>query len=62
MGASANLHFGRGASSYHLDDYGVAAFRDTHESLETILQRVDRNLYQGKRAGRNRVMSNASSA
>ncbi len=41
---------------------GVAAFQDGEETLEAILQRADRNLYQGKRTGRNRVVSDASSA
>ncbi|MGQ4878685.1 diguanylate cyclase [Billgrantia sp. LNSP4103-1] len=36
---------------------GVSAFRDTEETVEAILHRADQNLYQGKRAGRNRVVA-----
>lgn len=34
---------------------GIACLRDEHESLETLLERADRALYQAKAAGRNRV-------
>ncbi|WP_445156808.1 GGDEF domain-containing protein [Halomonas sp. E14] len=36
---------------------GVSAFRDREETIEATLHRADRNLYQGKRAGRNRVIA-----
>ncbi|QHC49077.1 diguanylate cyclase [Billgrantia tianxiuensis] len=35
---------------------GVSAFHGIEETVEGILHRADQNLYQGKRAGRNRVM------
>ncbi|MCE9681927.1 GGDEF domain-containing protein [Halomonas alkalisoli] len=36
---------------------GVSAFHGTEETLEAILHRADQNLYEGKRAGRNRVVA-----
>jgi diguanylate cyclase (GGDEF)-like protein len=36
---------------------GVSAFQSVEETVEAILHRADENLYQGKRAGRNRVIS-----
>ncbi|MGR2737953.1 GGDEF domain-containing protein [Billgrantia sp. Q4P2] len=36
---------------------GVSAFHGTEETVEAILHRADQNLYQGKRAGRNRVVA-----
>ncbi|MBA2780786.1 GGDEF domain-containing protein [Billgrantia kenyensis] len=36
---------------------GVSAFQDVEETVEAILHRADENLYQGKRTGRNRVIS-----
>lgn len=36
---------------------GVSAFHGTEETVEAILHRADQNLYEGKRAGRNRVVA-----
>ncbi|UYG04658.1 sensor domain-containing diguanylate cyclase [Halomonas sp. LR3S48] len=36
---------------------GVSAFQGTEETVEAILHRADQNLYEGKRAGRNRVVA-----
>lgn len=36
---------------------GVSAFHGTEETVEAILHRADQNLYDGKRAGRNRVVA-----
>lgn len=36
---------------------GVSSFQGTEETVEGILHRADQNLYQGKRAGRNRVVA-----
>ncbi|MFQ3786241.1 GGDEF domain-containing protein [Halomonas sp. A29] len=36
---------------------GVSSFHGPEETVEAILHRADQNLYQGKRAGRNRVVA-----